>query len=145
MRRERTLRVPFRRFLSDKRAITPVLSSLLLTVVVVAAMSIAISAGYVITTNLKETMSERVLVEDVFFNPATHTIDVYLNNVGKVNIHVLQVYVNHTGQTFIAPFDLEIKESGWLSIVCGWNSGSLYYIDIVTNRGTHIATNNQAP
>jgi hypothetical protein len=131
--------------LSDKRAITPVLSSLLLTVVVVAAMSIAISAGYVITTNMKETMGERVLTEDVFFNSATNTIDVYLNNVGKVNIHVLGVYINHTSQTFIAPFDLEIKESGWLSIVYDWNSGNLYYIDIVTNRGTHIAGYNLAP
>ncbi len=133
------------RVLSDKRAITPVISSLLLTVVVVAAMSVAISAGYVITTNLKETMSERVLTEDVFFNPAIHTIDVYLNNIGRVNIHVAAVYVNHTRQIFIAPFDLEIKESGWLSIVCEWNSGSLYYIDVVTNRGTHIASYNQAP
>jgi hypothetical protein len=108
-------------------------------------MSIAISAGYVITTNLKETMSERVLIEDVFFNSATNTIDVYLNNVGKVNIHVLNVYVNHTSQAFIAPFDLEIKESGWLNIVFDWNSESLYYIDIVTNRGTHIASYNRAP
>jgi hypothetical protein len=145
VRRDDAMRIFLRRLLSDKRAITPVLSSLLLTVVVVAGMSIAISAGYVITTNLKETMSERVLTEDVYFNPATHTIDVYLNNVGKVNIHVSGVYVNHTSQTFIAPFDLEIKESGWLSIVYNWNSGNLYYIDIVTNRGTHIASYNRAP
>lgn len=81
----------------------------------------------------------------MFFNTATHTIDVYLNNIGKVNIHVSNVYVNHTSQTFIAPFNLEIKASGWLSIVCNWNSGNLYYIDIVTNRGTHIATYSQAP
>ena len=145
MRRESAMRNFLRRMFNDRRAVTPVLSSLLLTVVVVAAMSIAISAGYVITTNLKETMSERVLTEDVYFNPAAHTIDVYLNNVGKVNIHVSKVYVNHTSQTFIAPFDLEIEESGWLSIVCNWNSGNLYYIDIVTNRGTHIASTNRAP
>ncbi len=139
------MRTLIRNLKRDRRAITPVLSSLLLTVVVVAAMSIAISAGYVITTNLKETMSERVLTEDVFFNSATQTIDVYLNNVGKVNIHIANVYVNHTRQTFITPFDLEIKQSGWLSIVCDWNPGSLYYIDIVTNRGTHIAAYSRAP
>ncbi len=145
MSRDRAPRVSLSGLLRDKRAITPVLSSLLLTVVVVAAMSIATSATYVITTNLKETMSERVLTEDVFFNSATHTIDVYLNNVGKVNIHVLNVYINHTSQTFIAPFNLEIKESGWLSIVCDWTSGNLYYVDIVTNRGTHIASYSRAP
>jgi hypothetical protein len=145
VRRYSATKFSFRILLSDRRAVTSVLSSLLLTVVVVAAMSIAISAGYVITVNLKETMSERILIEDVFFNPATHTIDVYLNNVGKVNIHVSSVYVNHTRQTFIAPFNLEVKESGWLTVVCNWNSGNLYYIDIVTNRGTHIASYNQAP
>jgi hypothetical protein len=129
-----------RGFLRDKWAITPVLSSLLMTVVAVAAMSIATSATFVITTNMKETMSERIIAEDVWFNPATHTIDVYLTNVGKVNIHVSNVYVNHTSQPYNKPFNLEIEGSGWLGIVCEWNSGNLYYIDIVTNRGTHIAS-----
>jgi len=54
-----------KRFFWDKRAITPVLSNLLLTVVAVAAMSIATTATYVITTNLKETMSERIIIEDL--------------------------------------------------------------------------------
>ena len=134
-----------RRFMRDKRAITPVLSSLLLTVIAVAGMSIATSATYVITTNLRETMSERVAAEDVWFNPATHTIDVYLRNVGKVNIHVQSVYVNHTSQPFNTPFNLGLNGDGWLSIFYTWNSGNLYYIDIVTNRGTHIASYNTAP
>jgi FlaG/FlaF family flagellin (archaellin) len=134
-----------RGFLRDKRAITPILSSLLLTVIAVGGMAIATSATYVITTNMKETMSERIVAEDVWFNSATHTIDVYLNNVGKVNLHISNVYVNHTGQPYNMPFNLEIDESGWLSIVVDWNSGDLYYVDIVTNRGTHIASYNTAP
>ena len=129
----------------DKRAITPVLSSLLLTVIAVVGMSIATSATYVITTNLRETMSERIAAEDVWFNPATHTIDVYLRNVGKVNIHVQSVYVNHTSRPFNTPFNLELNGDGWLSIFYTWSSGNLYYIDIVTNRGTHIASYNKAP
>ena len=134
-----------RRFMRDKRAITPVLSSLLLTVIAVAGMSIATSATYVITINLRETMSERVAAEDVWFNPATNMIDVYLRNVGKVNIHVQSVYVNHTSQPFNTPFNLELNEDGWLIISYTWTSGNLYYIDIVTNRGTHIASYNRAP
>jgi FlaG/FlaF family flagellin (archaellin) len=134
-----------RKFLRDQRAITPVLSSLLLTVIAVAAMAGATSATYVITTNLKETISERVVAEDVWFNSGTHTIDVYLNNIGKVNIHVSNVYVNHTSQSFNTPFNLVIKGGGWLSIVYSWSSGSLYFIDIVTNRGTHIASTYRAP
>jgi len=72
-----------RRFFRAKRAITPVLSNLLLTVVAVAAMSIATTATYVITTNLRENMSERVVIEDLWFN-STGNINVYLRNVGKV-------------------------------------------------------------
>ena len=132
-----------KRFMRDKRAITPVLSHLLLTVVAVAAMSIATSATFVITTNLRENMSERVIVEDVWFNSATGTVNIYVHNVGKVAIQVSAVYVNHVG--FNSPFRLGLNEHGWLSIVYSWNSGDVYYIDIVTSRGLHVASYYKAP
>lgn len=114
------------------------LSNLLLTVVAVAAMSIATTATYVITTNLKETMSERVIIEDLWFNNSTGDISVYLRNVGKVAVHVSAVYVNHTSRSFTKPYSLEISEHGWLNISQSWSSGSIYYVDIVTTRGIHI-------
>jgi len=134
----------FKRFLRDKRAITPVLSHLLLTVIAVAVMSIATSATFVITTNLRETMSERVMVEDVWFSNAT-TVDIYVHNVGKTAIQVAAVYVNRVGQPFNSPFRLELNQHGWLSVAYSWNSGDTYYIDIVTTRGTHIASSYKAP
>jgi hypothetical protein len=134
-----------KRLLRDKRAITPVLSSLLLTVVAVAAMAIATSATYMITANLKDNMSERVIVEDVWFNTATNTIDVYMHNVGKVSVQVSNVYINHESTTLDAPFRLELDGNKWLNIAYSWSSGELYYIDIVTNRGTHIASYYKAP
>ena len=128
----------------NKRAITPVLSNLLLTIVAVAAMSIATTATYVITTNLRETMGERVIIEDVWFNP-NGCISVYIRNIGKVNIHVSAVYVNHTRYSFTSPFNLEINEHSWLNISLSWDSTSLYYIDIVTSRGTHVGGYYKAP
>ncbi len=133
------------RFLHDKRAITPVLSNLLLMVVAVAAMAFATTATYVITGNLRENMSERVIVEDLWFNNSTNSIDVYLRNVGKVAIHVSTVYINHTSQSFNSPFNLEIGAHGWLSISYSWISDSVYYVDIVTNRGTHIGGYYKSP
>jgi hypothetical protein len=133
-----------KRLLRDKRAITPVLSSLLLTVVAVAAMAIATSATYMITTNLKDNMSERVIVEDVWFKDATH-VAVYVHNIGKVAIRVSSVYVNHASQSYNSPFRLELNKHGWLNIEYSWISGELYYIDIVTNRGTHVASYYKAP
>lgn len=130
---------PFNRFLHDKRAISAVLSHLLLTVVAVALMSIATSATYVITTDLRQNMGERIAVEDVWFNSAAKTVDLYLSNVGKVDFEVAAVYVNHASQPFPA-FSLKVGEEGPLSVYfSGWKTGEVYYIDIVTSRGNHVA------
>ena len=72
------------RFLQNRKGITPILSNLLLTIIAVAAMSIATTATYVITTNLRETMSERIIVEDLWFTPPDR-IGIYIRNIGKVN------------------------------------------------------------
>lgn len=136
----------FRRFLRDKRAITPVLSHLLLTVVAVVIMSLATSATFVITTNLRQTMGERVVVEDVWFNSEAGTVDVYVRNVGRADIQVSNVYVNHVSQSFSGnASSLRIDKQGLLGIALIWNSGEAYYIDIVTKRGTHIAEYYKAP
>ena len=134
-----------RKFVRNKRAITAVISNLLLTVVAVAAMALATTATYVITTNLKETMSERVIIEDLWFNNSTGNIDVYLRNVGQVAIQISNVYVNHTSQYFLTPSGLEIGQGQWLNISDAWVSGSIYYVDIVTTRGTHVGDYFTAP
>jgi hypothetical protein len=134
-----------KQFFKNKRAITPVLSHLLLTVVAVSIMSLTTSATFIITTNLRETMGERLLVEDVWFDNINGKIDVYVRNVGRVSIQVVAVYVNKVGQLFNSPFTLEINEKDWLTVDYNWISGETYYIDILTNRGTHIASYYKAP
>ncbi|MEM3874496.1 MAG: hypothetical protein QXU45_05125 [Candidatus Bathyarchaeia archaeon] len=134
------------RLFADKRAITPVLSNLLLMVVAVAAMSIAAATTYVITTNLRETMGERLIIEDIWFNNAggISQISIYLRNVGKVPIHISAVYINHT--RYPSPtLDLELGDHGWLNITYSWVSNSLYHLDVVTTRGTHVGGYYKAP
>jgi len=135
----------FKKLIRDKRAITPVLSNLLLTVVAVAAMALATTATYVITTNLRETMSERVIIEDLWFTNSGRSIDIYLRNVGQVAIQVSRVYVNHTQQSFAGPFMLEIGQHRWLDVPQNWVSGGIYYVDVVTKRGTHVGHYFTAP
>lgn len=126
----------------NKRAVTPVLSSLLLTIIAVAAMSLAATAAYVISDNLHQTMGERLIVEDVWFKAGG--IGIYLRNIGKVDISISNSYVNFTAQP-IAPFTLQMGKHGWLNITYSWNSGSLYHINIVTTRGTKVANYYVAP
>lgn len=131
--------------LRNEKAISPVLSSLLLTVIAVAAMALATTATYVITTNLRETMSERITIEDVWFNNSTGMIQVYMRNTGKVAIHVSGVFVNHTESYFSRPFNLEVYQHQWLNISISWSAGDICSIDIVTTRGTHVGGYYQAP
>jgi membrane-associated PAP2 superfamily phosphatase len=131
-----------RKILRNKRAVTPVLSTLLLMVIAVAAMSIAITATYVITGNLHDTMGERFIVEDAWFT--TGKISFYLRNVGKVAIKIAAVYVNHTSQLF-TPLKLEVDDHSWLNVTCGWNSHSVYYVNIVTSRGTKVVDYYESP
>ena len=129
-------------FSRNKRGVTPVLSNVLLTVVAVAAMSLATSATYVITENMRQIMGERVIAEDVWFT--SDGISVYVRNVGKVAIEVSSVYVNFTSQSF-TPLTLEVGEHEWISVTLDWDADSLYHINVVTSRGTKIVDYYRAP
>jgi hypothetical protein len=94
---------------------------------------------------MRDTMGERIVMEDLWFNNSTKSIDVYLRNTGKTAVHVSSVYVNHTFQSFTIPFNLEIGAHRWLNISRPWTSGSLYHVDIVTSRGTHVEGYHTAP
>jgi len=126
----------------NRRGISPVLSSLLLTVIAVAGMSIAITATYVITGNLRETMGERFIVEDVWFK--TGEIAIYLRNTGKTPIKIAAVYVNYVSESF-TPLEFGLEDHGWLNVTYVWGSGSIYHINIVTSRGTQVADYYKSP
>jgi hypothetical protein len=125
-----------RKLLLNRRGVTPVLSSLLLTVIAVAGMSIAITATYVITDQLHDSMGERLIIEDVWFTP--DQVSLYLRNVGKVSVEVASVYVNRTDQSFTA-LELEQNNHGWLHVSYSWSADSVYEIKVVTMRGTIVA------
>jgi len=128
--------------LRSKKAITPVLSNVLMMLIAVAGMSIAITATYVITNNFHDIMGERFIVEDVWFR--TGTISIYLRNTGKVSIRFSSVYVNNTAQSFTA-LALEVAGHGWLNVTYAWTASSVYYINVATSRGTQVANYYRAP
>lgn len=136
----------FRRLFMDRRAISPVLSNLLLMVVAVAAVSIAAATTYVVTANLRETMGERFIVEDVWFNNETgvNRISIYVRNTGKVPITISAVYVNDAPAGFLR-FDLGLDSHGWLNVTYPWVSNGVYRIKIVTLRGNSFEDYYKAP
>ena len=113
-------------------------------VIAVAAMSIAITATYVITDNLHDTMGERFVVEDVWFT-TNGEISIYLRNVGKVSIKIAAVYVDHTPQPLTSNLKLEENKHGWLNVTYSWSSNAVYHINIVTVRGTKVVDYYESP
>jgi hypothetical protein len=134
-----------RKLSRSRRGITPVLSSLLLTVIAVAGMSIAITATYIITDELHDNMGERFIVEDVWFTgDSNDTISLYLRNVGKISIKVAAVYVNRYDQ-LVAPLELEQGKHGELNVTYEWSAESAYEIKVVTRRGTQVVDYYMSP
>lgn len=131
-----------KRFWKNVKAISPVLSNVLLMLIAVAGMSIAITATYVITGNLHDIMGERFIVEDVWFTIGE--IDIYLRNTGKVSISIAAVYVNHTSQPFTA-LTLEVEGHGWLNVTYAWSTNTVYHINIVSSRGTRVIDYYRSP
>ncbi len=129
--------------LKNERGIAPVVSNLLLLVVAVAAMSVAATATYIITGDLRDTMGERFIIEDVWFKQ-NDEIAIYFRNVGKVAVEISSVYINNTSPVF-TPFELKIGDHRWLNLTYSWSSESVYHIFIMTNRGTKVADYYKAP
>jgi E3 ubiquitin-protein ligase DOA10 len=126
----------------NKKAITPVLSNVLLLVIAVAGMSISITATYVITGNLRETMGERFIVEDVWFRPGG--ISIYLRNTGKTRISAAGIYVDYITQSFTS-LQLEPLEHGWTNMTYTWMPNTVYYLKVITSRGTQVADYYKSP
>ena len=124
-----------RKLLRNKNGVSPVLSSLLLTVIAVAGMSIAVSATYIITDGLHDNMSERVIVEDVWFNSGQ--ISVYVRNIGRIKTSIDAVYINRISQEFTS-LELEQGKHGWLNVTYNWSQDAEYEIKVVTQRGTQV-------
>ncbi len=131
-----------KRLSNDRSAVTPVLSNVLLTVIAVVAMSIAASATYVITENMREIMGERIVAEDVWFT--SNEISIYLRNTGRVGIQISSVYVDFQSQVF-TPMTLEVDEHGWVNVTFSWEAEISYHINVVTSRGTKIVDYYKSP
>ena len=131
-----------RKLYRNRRGVTPVLSSLLLTVIAVAGMSLAVGATYVITGSLHDNMGERLIVEDVWFN--SNEVWLYLRNVGKVSVNVASVYIKRVDRSFEA-LRLDQNEHGWLKVTYSWSAGSVYEIKVVTGRGTIVVDYYKSP
>jgi len=89
--------------LNERRAIEPVISAVILSAAVLTvgcsvwffsqgAMTISAEDYAESVINMTETISERFIIEQVIYDPETHTLSIWVFNYGDINIEVNVTY-----------------------------------------------------
>jgi FlaG/FlaF family flagellin (archaellin) len=134
------------KLLQNKKAVSPVVSAMIMVVIVMVGMS----AAFAFIINYKQDFQsgsgsavyESMTVEDVWFRN-TEVAEVWIYNFGKVSIEIVNVYINNDAVpfTFTAPSEdpnIAIEGHCKLSVFLPTQfvQGESYTFKIVTARGT---------
>ena len=130
------------KILKNKKALSPVVASIILIAVTVA-VSIAVAAWMgALTFTFMGT--EQLKITNVEFISGGNAINVTLQNTGTSPITINEIWVNgalkwSTGQTISANSQEEIQVSA------SWSNGDNYEIKVVTSKGNQFYYTATAP
>lgn len=144
-----------RKFRKNKRAVSPVLSTVMLVLIVVIGMSaiFAFFVDYVSTYQKGEgsAVLELLEIEDVQFIDNV-TVYVWLYNYGEIDLEIDAVYVNGLNMTLtyfhtdwsLEPYDHKMFT---VTLIEGWDPSrvGLYNFRFVTTRGSSVERGYYAP
>ena len=121
--------------MSNNKGVTPIISSVLMITVVVAAMILVISTSETIITARNAQMGEKLCVEKVSFSPTQITVQ--LRNIGHGFLTLEQAIVNkqlYIIDRVVLP-DPEANPTGQTTIVTiqGTFSKGMYSISFISN------------
>jgi flagellin-like protein len=136
------------RLFKSKRAVSPVIATVLMILIVMAGMTIlfAFVGAYAqsFQTGSGSAVLESLTVEDAWFKNQTQQgqavtqLQVFEYNIGKVELKITSVYVNDSGVTF-NPNPLIIPAGGHGNFTITLTqpfSSNRYNLKIVTERGS---------
>jgi hypothetical protein len=138
------------RMLKSKSAISPILATLLIIVIAVAAIVVT----YSWTTTYIDTAAQHAGFIPYKVNVAfsTDTIIIDIGNMGTSNGQVNQVYIGTTALNLMTqttnpdtPISIATNDFGSLSVAYSWSAGIKYYFKIVTSSGAALSFVEQAP
>jgi flagellin-like protein len=148
-----------KRLFQNKKAISPVIATVLMILVTMAGM--AILFGFVISysdaykAGVGSSVMESITIEDIWLSPNSPTynsqVQITVFNVGKVDSTITSAYVN--GLALTKSGNLNLKESitigQHLTISLNWDQpfvrGQQYTFKISTQSGSNFDTIYTAP
>ena len=150
-----------RKILNSKKAISPILATLLLIVIAVAA--IVVTYAWITTYMGSATSQAGVLPykENVRFDSTTNTTEITVGNSGTENTHIVRIWlgissgnmIDVTSYTDITGPGTALNAGGTATISIDWpndvgtiwTAGDNYYFRIVPNPGQFLEFQEQAP
>lgn len=141
-----------KRLAKTKKAISPILATLLLIVIAVAAIVVTYAW---IMTYMSGAMNEATIVraEQInFYNRSdAKMIDIFIGNSGSTDTRIVQIFVgtsksNMPSQTTVPalPMILPAESTGMVTIIYNWTAGTTYYFKIVPQPGQPSEVQQQA-
>jgi flagellin-like protein len=147
-------KMSIRKMLNSKKAISPILATLLLIVIAVAA--IVVTYAWITTYMGTATQQAGVLPYKANVNfdnsTGTETIIIDIGNSGTSNGQVVQVYIGTSAtatqsQTTdpVVPISLAAGAITSFNVTYTWSAGETYYFKVVPNSGAALTFQEQAP
>ena len=143
-----------RSIFKSKKGISPILATLLLIVIAVAAVIVTYAWVMTFTASTTSQAGAMLTVENVRFY-SDDDVEIVIRNSGTGNAKVVEVYqgtasTNLTKQSsvYYDP-DEQISAGSSILIDCtldaDWESGTRYYFKVVTEEGLNIPFSAEAP
>ena len=142
-----------KKILNSKKAISPILATLLLIVIAVAA--IVVTYAWITTYMGSATQQAGVMLNkaNVSFNDTTRVITIDVQNTGTSDTKIAAVYIgtsasSATQQTPTQTLPLPLGAGDIVTITIDdydWDAGETYYFKVVPNSGAALTFQEQAP
>ena len=136
------------KILKNKKALSPVVASIILIAVTVA-VSIAVAAWMGALT-FTFTQTEELSITQMTFSgtsgASNNTIVLTVKNTGTSSVTISSVYVNDNSKTFSCSFSsnqLSAGSSGTITVYMGstgWSTGNKYRVVIQSSTGKNVAS-----
>ena len=143
--------------LKSKKAITPILATLLLIIIAVAA--IVVTYAWIMTYISSTTGQAGVILKkDAVSWPDTTTITIYVRNTGTADATIDAVYIGTSSTnlilipdvnvTYSPPSKVILKDGGTITIMINdhsWTPQTTYYFRIVPKAGEALPFQEKSP
>jgi flagellin-like protein len=135
--------------LRSRKAISPILATLLLVVIAVAA--IVVTYAWVMTYMAHTTGQAGVVLypANVRFYGNGTKIDIDIQDTGTSDTTIIQVYVGTSSSTMdnqtITPVQLPAGTVQRITVNYSWQVGTIYYFKVIPSIGIPLSWTQQAP